>query len=249
MTGKTVSDEMLMAFIDGELDASTAAEVSAAVDRDHDLARRAELFARTRQASREAYADTLSEPVPSRLVASVVGDGVTPTGAVDPRRNPGGAWGMALAACLALAIGLGAGFWLSTAGTTTTPSRSAGLLGNAPALIAALAEQLSGEARAIEIDGRSRTVSMLGTYPVDGSLCRTFQIAGREVVSGVRGLACNREGGFRIEVAVRDRTDPDLFGTASGGAAGAIDAYLDALGASTALDKSQEAEALGITRN
>ena len=69
MTSPTFTDEILMAYVDGELDAENAAKVDAAILADPKIAERIALFDVTRQ----TLADDLSEPEPvsANLVAAV----------------------------------------------------------------------------------------------------------------------------------------------------------------------------------
>ncbi|WP_137392255.1 anti-sigma factor family protein [Rhodoligotrophos defluvii] len=256
MTDRKVTDEMLMAFVDGEIDASTGAEVAEAIRRDAELARKAEMFGRTRQLSAGAYADVLSEPVPNRLLETVLGEQPAPQNtprspaplqAARYQRRSAPAWSLPLAACIALALGLGGGYVLRDDGSPASPPGSTALIEEAPELLAALATQPSGEARPISTDGGAqRLVSIVGTYRTETGLCRSFLITtGGGSNGGVRGLACNRGSGYRIELAVRAPAgSTGTFTPASDSAASAIDSYLDALHASPALDRQQEEDAL-----
>ena len=68
------SHELLIAYLDGELDLETSKEVAEAVARDPALAREAEALAETTAALRLAFDDTLHEPVPERLLAAARGE-------------------------------------------------------------------------------------------------------------------------------------------------------------------------------
>src|SRR5687767_14222937 len=65
------SDEMLMAFVDGELDEATAEALRRTVDADPALLRRLADFHRTRALAKSAFAGVLDEEVPERLFAAV----------------------------------------------------------------------------------------------------------------------------------------------------------------------------------
>lgn len=73
-----VDDVMLMAYVDGEVDAETAREIEAAIARDAALAVRARHFRDSGAFARAAFAESLHEPVPDRLV-SALGMAVTAT--------------------------------------------------------------------------------------------------------------------------------------------------------------------------
>jgi anti-sigma factor RsiW len=62
-----IDDMMLMAYVDGEVDPETAREIEAAIAAEPGLGRRIAQFRETSAATRAAYGDVLSEPVPERL--------------------------------------------------------------------------------------------------------------------------------------------------------------------------------------
>jgi anti-sigma factor RsiW len=68
------SDELLIAYLDGELDTETSKEVAAAIAGDPALAREAQMLAETSAALRVAFDDVLHEPVPERLLAAARGE-------------------------------------------------------------------------------------------------------------------------------------------------------------------------------
>jgi len=69
-----LTDELLIAYLDGELDAPAAAEVAAALEQDSELNRHAEALAHSAVALRAAFDDVLHEPVPERLLAAARGE-------------------------------------------------------------------------------------------------------------------------------------------------------------------------------
>jgi anti-sigma factor RsiW len=66
-----IDDVMLMAYVDGEVDATTAREIEQAIADDESLARRARSFRETATLARGAYGDVMHEPVPERLIAAI----------------------------------------------------------------------------------------------------------------------------------------------------------------------------------
>lgn len=114
-----VDDVMLMAYVDGEVDAATAREIEASMAVDPTLAARAQRLRDSASMTRAAFADVLHEPVPDRLIAALGGAPkeaapgsasvmkfTRPTSAA-PRRA---VWGWAIAASLAaLVVGYSAG--------------------------------------------------------------------------------------------------------------------------------------------
>lgn len=113
-----VDDVMLMAYVDGEVDAETAREIETAIARDPALAVRARNFRDSGAFARAAFAESLHEPVPDRLVSALgVTVAATPTPANDvtpnnvvplraSRTRQSAPWMAALAASIAvIAIG------------------------------------------------------------------------------------------------------------------------------------------------
>jgi anti-sigma factor RsiW len=79
-----VDDVMLMAYVDGEVDAETAREIETAIARDPALGVRARHFRDSGAFARAAFAESLHEPVPDRLVAALgVAVAATPSPAND----------------------------------------------------------------------------------------------------------------------------------------------------------------------
>jgi anti-sigma factor RsiW len=64
-----IDDVMLMAYVDGEVDAATAREIESAMAEDPTVAARVHQFRATAALARGAFAGVLHEPVPERLVA------------------------------------------------------------------------------------------------------------------------------------------------------------------------------------
>ncbi len=66
-----MDDVMLMAYVDGEIDAATAREIEAAIGADASLAARVAMFRQTASLMRGAFTEVLHEPVPERLLAKI----------------------------------------------------------------------------------------------------------------------------------------------------------------------------------
>ena len=107
----TPSDEMLMAYADGELDSDSAGAVARAAANNSQVAARIEAFRASRQAAREAFADVLAEPPPDRLLATLrTGASTMGTDAAVvtlPRRRRLPMTMLPLAAAIVLAAALG----------------------------------------------------------------------------------------------------------------------------------------------
>jgi anti-sigma factor RsiW len=75
------SDEALVAYLDGELEADERRHVEAWLEADPAVRERLTALARADDLVRGAYADILDEPVPARLIAAASGMSETPPGA------------------------------------------------------------------------------------------------------------------------------------------------------------------------
>jgi anti-sigma factor RsiW len=123
------SDEALVAYLDGELEADERRHVEAWLEADPAVRERLTALARADDLVRGAYADILDEPVPARLIAAASGMSETPPGATPEAeilvlKRPGWAaiplrqrrWQIGLAAAAGLfgVIFGGAGTYLGT---------------------------------------------------------------------------------------------------------------------------------------
>jgi len=230
-----VNDEMLMAFVDGELDQATAEEVRRATARDAGLARRADQFRTARQWSKNAFADILRQPAPERLVGAVLG---RPSAVVPLRRRRLPSGSLALAASIAILFGA-AGYWLGQ----QHPPRGMALLGAGP-VAQTLGQTPSGRSSPVAFVGGEMRLETLAAHKVDGGLCRMFALSGG---AGVwRGVGCARGNGWTVEIAAS--VPGEGYTPASSGAAASIDAFLDAAGAGEALSPEEEEAAARTAR-
>lgn len=91
-----IDDELLVAYLDGELDEPAFARVEAALDADTELRARLVVLGEATTLARRAFDEVLHEPVPARLLAAAlgapapaVGAGETATVVALARRQPG----------------------------------------------------------------------------------------------------------------------------------------------------------------
>ncbi len=232
MTEK-VTDEMLMAFVDGETDEGTRAAIERALAADAALAARAERFRASRLLLKEAFGDARQEEVPPALIEAALG-----------RRGNVVAWPgrMRVRVALPLAASL-----LLVAGASGYLAGRAGTGGGDPLGRAAIEEALSatrsGERRSIAFAGEAARFETLATYRVPGGFCRSFDVTGSR--SSLTGVGCDRGGGWTVELTAERGSGGDTYAPASGAALQSVDAYLDALGVSDPLTADEEA---GIQR-
>jgi hypothetical protein len=183
-----VSDELLMAYVDDELDATTRARIEAAVAADPLLATRVAQQRALRDRLRNAFDGALNEPVPERLlalgnVAPSVRNVAAPTERARPRsRAP--AW-FALAASLVVGVLIGQRLDFGPGSAAPIVVRGSGPVARG-ILAAALTKQLAseqgpGDNVQIGLSFRART----------GEYCRTFSVRDGRVSAGVACRAGN----------------------------------------------------------
>jgi len=229
MTTGSVSDEMLMAYADGELDENQAADVKRAVAGNPALQTKLAEFEATRLLARESFAGIKARPVPPELVRSVLAHAPSRPGRW---RQPAMSRLIPLAASIALMAGaLG---YLAGSYRDAGPS----LLGADHAITAALEASDSG---AVTDADHGRRINVLATYRVQDRLCRTFVVSSSR--EAVKGLACRASSQWTVELAV---TQPvagsSTYAPASDQSTPSIDAFLDSAGAGEPLDEKAEAQ-------
>jgi anti-sigma factor RsiW len=221
-----VTDEMLMALADGELDREMALDVRRSAEADPALAVRLAEFERTRRLAKQAFDGVLEEPVPLRLVAAM-GRGV-PRQKQAARRVwlPIGAAIAASAAAFALGMVLTSG--LQRGPGPLDEKELASLLQTVP----------SGETRSVGAESFEAT----GSFAVPDGVCRGFLLSGASRSgSAWHGVGCQHDGRWELEILVAGRAaDGESYSPASDRAAESIGAFLDALGAGAPLGADAE---------
>ena len=208
-----LTDEMLVAYVDGELSAEDAADVERALQADHKVREAVQVFRDSAEWSRRAFDDVLREPVPERLIRAANGQvEETPQVAVSSTPSRFGLAGLAMAASIALAIGVGSGYSLSG----LLGSEDAAIGGLPPigtvdrggALHTALESTTSGTLTQIADTG---DVMPLTTFVErDGRYCREFQavFADPSGSKAAFGIACRVPTGSWQVQAVLAAPDP-----------------------------------------
>ncbi len=246
----TITDEKLMAYADGELNAAEAAEVERAMAEDEALALRVTLFAGSRKAVREAAMATplavpeaLAEKVRALGAAHAAGRAAAekaPDKIVDlsARRRPAGSWQLPLAASIALAIGA-IGGWIVAHSSTTPAGLEIAALGD-PAIVEALSTLPSGERQVL--DNGNQFAAIASFEDGGGRFCREFeydQVSGTTLVA----VACHDQTHWDVRFAIAaPAATPGLYAPAS--SLETLDAYLSATGAGAPLSTADEAAAL-----
>lgn len=239
----TFSDETLMAFVDGELDAATSAVLDTAIAKDPELAARVERQRTLRLAVYAAFEPVLQEPMPARLLDTTRGAAATPIesrgmNAATVRRGRAAwplrgwtrfEWG-AIAASIALGVFVGAAFLDGSWGETPVSGVAADLVADHGQLLArgtlarALSEQLtSAQASDAPVRIGLTFVSTAGEY------CRTFALERTADVASLAGLACKRGGEWRVQVIAQGNPRAGSAGDYRAAAAGLPTAVLYAV--------------------
>lgn len=248
-----LSDEILMAFADGELDEPVAATVEDAMAHDPAIAKRVAEFLRSRRIARSAFPEGTAPDVPSELRAAVQAQidrfegsarpDITPRfrptrSAPPPGRRP---LVMALAASVA-ALAIAAAGYLAGRQELSPSLQAVGPITRLadPEVDRVLSESRSGQEQDLSF-GRMRVISTFRT--ANGSLCREFKL---QAPSGSSDAVACRNGGWTITFALASA------GTSSGyvpsGGADLMATYLQETGAGEPLLDEAEAQALGEFR-
>jgi len=204
-----LTDDLLRAHVDGELDAATAARVEAQLANDP----RAAEFMRRERALRQrlaaAFDPVLDEPVPDRLMAALgqaapaandptasapVLDLASARAARPPRRLGGWPAWMGMAASLVLGVFVGQRF-LPDGGAGGPMVASAGGAWVASAALAQALDTQGAAAQAPQAPVRM-AVSFVSN---DGRYCRSFVLA----ADAMAGLACRQGERWQVEVLAR----------------------------------------------
>ncbi|WP_150117437.1 anti-sigma factor family protein [Microvirga vignae] len=242
------SDEILMAFADGELDEPVAATVEQAMASDLAVAKRVAEFLRSRHLIRSAFPSETASDVPPELRAAVQAQvdrferhATQPTssggGQASQSVPSSGRWrlGMALAASLA-ALAIATGGYL--AGRQGLQPSSSGPIANltAPEVNRTLSESPSGQDQDLPF-GRMRVISTFRM--ANGPLCREFQL---QMPSGTSNAVACRDHDWVITFATASAPTNDPY-VPSGGA-DLMASYLQNAGAGEPLLGSAEMKAL-----
>ena len=219
-----VDDDMLMAFLDGELNEVDRRRVEAALEHDPALAARLDEQRRLRERLQAHYAPVAEEEVPERFHALLDPNVV----ALKPSRSrPLWQSLTALAATLVLGIVLGRA-WPESAPVAS----EAGVLVARGALADALETQLASAQGA---DAATR----IGVTFVraDGSACRTFDGA------GLSGIACRGGGDWRLVMTASGSGPQDSEYRQAGASAPLVLETAQAMMAGEPLDAAAERRA------
>ncbi len=190
------SDEMLMAYADGELDLVARAEIEAAIARDPEVARAVERHRAVAARVRSAYDGVLEESVPERLAALVAAPDSAPVADLAARREATriaiGRWRLPPWVALAASVALGLFVGMLVMREPAAPYEEVnGAFVARGALDAALTSELAS------LPDKSGVAIGISFRDHDGDYCRTFHMH-RE--ASVSGLACRQGDAWKLQV-------------------------------------------------
>ena len=204
-----VTEEMIMAYADGELDAAGRAEVEAAMAGDAEIGRQVEAHRKLRASFVGAFGAVLDEPVPDRLIAAArraPAPGPSSPGVVvelakfrakpeapAARRLPRWVPLGAVAATVVVAVIVGRA-WLAAPAPPLALGAD-GRMAAQGALASALNDQLASSAAA----GARPVVIGVSFKSNAGQYCRTFQV---NQGAGLAGVACRQAQGWAVPMAM-----------------------------------------------
>lgn len=206
----SIPEELLTAYVDGELDPAARARVEAAIAADPELARRMEKHEALRVRLGAVHADVLHEPVPERLLAAARSASTAPRAATvtdisraraDSRWRPTRPWVQRWAA-IAAGVALVAFIGYQVLGTLDLSpiTRRGGHLVAQRSLDRALSNLLASDQTAdapVRIGVSFKAKS--------GEYCRTFVLQDGDPLGG---LACREGDEWRVRVLARAERAP-----------------------------------------
>ena len=226
---KKISDEMIMAYVDGELDQAQAASVGQALAEDPELARRAEIFSESAAALR-VFDAPLDEEVPEQLLATV-------------REVPAGSWSSRLSArvnrlfaglvprplpALAAVLLLVLGGWFSYQGLHEPGVQGYASLVDTPSLSHILETVPSGQEASAA--NRITVMPVLTFAEKNGTFCRRFDILRGPEIRG-SGIGCRTVQQKWKVVAFQSlkqgETFPDRQGYELAGSEDSLDTFME----------------------
>jgi hypothetical protein len=193
----TFSDEVLMAYADGELDAKTRSQVQEAIATDPDVARRVSAHTALRASVRAGFDKVLDEPIPERLVTAARASRKADSRVVALRGKSAARWrAWPQWASMAASFVLGALVWqLGTRHTSGPLLERNGQVFASGALAQALTSRLASDRSA-----QSEVQVGVSFRSKSGNYCRTFQLQDESVLAG---LACRADEKWKLEILAR----------------------------------------------
>jgi hypothetical protein len=242
----TFSQETLMAYADGELDAATRQAIEAAMARDPELAAQVERLKALRAELREAFGGVLAEPVPTHLLDTArtapagmpekVADLATARAARERAGRRRWSWPEWGAIAASLVLGVLAGRLAQEPSSTLVATRRGEVVASGM-LATALTEHPAGD-----VPGGQGLAIGMSFVAKSGQYCRAFTTRNGGALAGV---ACREDGDWRLQALARGQPgSAGEYRTAGTQLPPPILRAIDDTIAGEALDAEQEAAAL-----
>jgi anti-sigma factor RsiW len=233
-----ITDQLLMAYVDGELSPDLAALILSRLEAEPDLLERLERHQRLRSEVSDAYRPVMGEPLPPNLAALLAQEGLkagVATARLTERLVFGKfekIWPMCAAVAAAAVVGVG----LSEALHSREPlALSRGRIVAAGPLARSLEHSLAA-------DGSGSGAKIMASFEDRaGRYCRLFQARG----SHEDGVACKNDGRWQV-VALANAVGsepPNGYRQASLALAASVEAAMGEFQASNVLTPEQELQA------
>jgi hypothetical protein len=246
-----LDDELLSAYLDGELARVAADQLERRLTREPALAERLEAMRGMDRATAAAFRSIDERPMPRRVLELLGEEGKDEqpgrSSVVPLRRRPALGELFQLPVALAASIALAAGLWLGRLLPGETPG------GDYPSRITETsplytAFERTASGAALELDGGRYAEPVLTFLSGTGAWCRELRISGG--AAPVDTLACRRDGAWHVELVTfgpaAEGPAEGSYGQASAGAAPAMRAALDALrGGEPPLGAAEEQAVIG----
>lgn len=240
---KNLSLETLTAYVDDELDEASRPAVQEAILRDGSVRATVDRLRSSRAALSHAFAEVIDTPVPARLIETLRRDADLPHPTVvvplhRPARRQQNWQPLALAASLALTVGLSVGFMVANSERSSSQQTTASLLQHG------LETMQTG--RSLSSTDGEVTITSLSSFRVqDGRICREFEQQSGDARSN--GIACRDPSTLEWQTQIEVTTARSLSSESSGElyapASGALDPLnwvFDQLGAGPAFGATEE---------
>jgi hypothetical protein len=244
-----ITDELLVAYVDDELDAAQRNLVSSVLASNPALCRRADDMRLARDLLREGFPLRPDASVPANIEAAAnrLAEACVPRSA-QPREKSRfrGRWKYAFAAGLLLCVGVSGTYlaWLTGGESTERPVTA--LMQITPGMPLHGVLESTPSAEVINVPSEDAAMRAVLTFQAkDGRFCREFEVLARSGSS--TGIACREQGEWRAEVLMSSAAAPpnsNYYTPASQSDDPAVAEVVDRLIQGDPLSAQEEADAL-----
>jgi negative regulator of sigma E activity len=241
----TISDELLSAYLDGELSGDDLKRVEQALTTDTAAKKRFAQLRRSDEMVNTVAASIDDEPLPDAIAqllgpSKEAGDDKNVVAFTPKERRPSvNRWALPLAASIALAIGFGGGAALGPFSNGANAPLEMAMITPGNPLFAVLEKNASG--KAIALDEKQKAEVRLTFQDADSKFCREFLVGNQ--LNATSAVAC-REGQNQWQVRIAAESQPfsnDDGGYSTASSEGEIfGAAVDQMMASEPLDGDSE---------